>query len=132
MATINKSIEELVKTLEDPLSHKRHEIEYAMRSLHDNVIPSMTISYSAEFVVLTKKQAFTIYIDTGSRLLSKTTNIFHLSGNDIRLSLDKHFRYPLLPTEEERTLFEIEFGIQYPLKANKVAEGYLNSNIQTN
>lgn len=31
--------------------------------------------------------------------------------------IEKHFKYPLLPTEEERTLFEIEFGVSYPIEA---------------
>lgn len=30
--------------------------------------------------------------------------------------LEKYFRNPFRPTEEERILFEIEFGIKYPLK----------------
>lgn len=33
--------------------------------------------------------------------------------------LEKHFKYPLLPTEEEKTLFEIENGIAYPIKTYK-------------
>lgn len=31
--------------------------------------------------------------------------------------LDKHFRNPFKPTEEERVLFEIEHGFSYPIEA---------------
>lgn len=41
-------------------------------------------------------------------------------NQDIDIShLEKYFKYPLLPTEEECTLFEIEFGIKYPIEAYK-------------
>lgn len=34
----------------------------------------------------------------------------------IRGHLEKHFRNPFKPTEEERTLFEIEHGFSYPFQ----------------
>lgn len=41
-------------------------------------------------------------------------NTYNAEGGVIS-NLEKYFKYPLLPTEEERTLFKIEFGVDYPL-----------------
>lgn len=33
--------------------------------------------------------------------------------------LTKYFKHPLVPTEEERVLFEIEFGFSYPVNLDR-------------
>lgn len=43
---------------------------------------------------------------------------FNIYGDNglVTNHLERRFKHPLLPTEEERTLFEIEFGLEYPIK----------------
>lgn len=46
---------------------------------------------------------------------------------DVIKHLEKHFKYPLLPTEEERILLQIEHGVRYPLKMDAATLKVVNA-----
>jgi len=69
-------------------------------------------------ILVHREDRYAVYINL-SRNYIDCDGLFDLCANSFDkdvASLENYFEYPLLPTKEEREMFYIEHGFEYPIK----------------
>lgn len=115
----DKQLEEAKEVLKNPFDCSLRDLELALKG----TFPLANISELEVCRGYLRVDVNNYYLDLNlSKISVDALGRFNVlrdgEGVSVASHLEKHFKYPLLPTEEERTLFEIEFGFEYPLKVD--------------